>query len=815
MKRILHIGTFSFMLLLITSPVFAQSEKDKSGGQGAMPPPGMAPPSTKSANVPLSFTPSEIEKKEEPATPKTRLKERQTLDNNDNANNKPTTEIGKDDVNIAEIVVQVGHLKPINAVAFSIDSRFVFSGSRDATLKIWDAATGKEIRSFKGIKEEINSLAVSPDGMYVLTGDAGYDKNVRLWEIATGKMIRSFNGFRYRINSVAISPDGQLVIACSDKQIKVWKLESGDEALTLDGHTGDVKCLAVTANNRFLISGGDDKLIKVWDLTSGKNLHTFEGHTGGIYSLALSPDGKFVISVSPNDLARIWDLASGSQAKEFDCNGALSLDISPDGNNVAFGGLETIQIWDIPKGEKINELKGHKDGWIRSVAYSSDGNNLISGGEDRRLKLWNSMTGKETWSAGGFSQQVTSLALSTSGDKLLVGNESGTLNIWDLSNGQQIRTIKNTMGIQTVAIDATGTKVYAGGWDFKDHSAGCKEWDLASGNLLTTYKSEGGSWVQSLAVTDNGKKIVWSSGTKLFLSDILSGQNPKTLEDLHQSEINRLSSHGKYALSGDVSGSQLLDIETGKVVKTFEGYRGVLSNDGKNVLLIGYNEGNGNPKVLLWEIATKQEINNPSIEGNKNVKTLAYFITSVALSPDQKLALWSVNNELHLWNIEEGKELTTLKGHTNQVTASGFFANGKFGFSGSMDASVRLWNLETGVEVAKMYNFSDGEWVILTAENYFNTSPSGINYLCARNIDATYDISTVQSTFLSPSVVKNTLHGNEPLIDQKLADILDRFIPGINPGAGSAPHFGLGLIEIVILLIAFLGILVFIYIRRR
>ncbi len=809
MKWILRLGTFSLMLFWIMPSTFAQSEKDKTGGQGAMPPPGIAPPSTKSANTPQSFTPSEIDKKEGPVTPKIKPKEREILNNTDN---KVTPEIQKDDVDIAEIVVQVGHLKPINAVAFSTDSRFVFSGSRDATLKLWDAAMGKEIRSFKNVKEEINSIAVSPDGLYILTGDDGHDQNVKLWEIATGKMIRSFNGFRYGINSVAISPDGQLVIACSEKQIKVWKLESGDEVYTLEGHTGDVKCLAVSNNNRFLISGGDDKLIKIWDLATGKNLKTFEGHTEGISSLALSPDGKFVISCSANDQSRMWDMSTGSQSQTFDCNGALSLAISPDGKNVAFGGLETIQLWDIAKAEKINELKGHKDGWIRSLAYKSDRYTLISGGEDRRLKLWNSISGKEEWSAGGFSQQVTSLALSASGDKLLVGNESGALNLWDLANGQQIKTVKNTMGIQAVAIDGTGTKIFAGGWDFKEHSAGFKQWDLATGNLITSYKSEGGSWVQSMAVADDMKKIIWTSGTNLFISDILSGQNLKTFGNIRQFEIKRLSSHGKYALSCDDNGSQLQDIETGEILKTFEGYRGILSKDGKNVLLIGYNEGNGNPKVLLWEIATEQEIDNPSTDRNKNAKTLAYFISSVALSPDQKFALWSVNNELHFWNIEEGKELFTLSGHTNQVTASGFFANGKFCYSGSLDASVRLWNLETGKEMAKLYSFSDGEWVIITSEGYFNSSPTGINYLSVRQGDAIYDFSSIQAAFQNPAIVKGTLHGEETLLDQKLAEILTHYSPVYFP---RTPDFGLGLIEFILILAVLFGTILFFYRRRR
>ena len=247
-------------------------------------------------------------------------------------------------------------------------------------------------------------------------------------------------------------------------------------------------------------------------------------------------------------------------------------------------------------------------------------------------------------------------------------------------------------------------------------------------------------------------------------------------------------------------------------MRAFEGFRGVLSNDGKYALLIGYNEGNGNPKVLLWEIATKQEIDNPSTDRNKNAKTLAYFISSVALSPDHKLALWSVNNELHLWNIETGKELFTFSGHTSQVTASGFFANGKFAYSGSLDASVRLWNLETGKEMAKLYSFSDGEWVIVTSEGYFNSSPFGINYLSVRQGDALYDFSSVQAAFQNPAIVKGTLHGEETLIDQKLAEILTHYSPVYLP---STPDFGFGLIELIVILVILFGAILFFYKRRH
>jgi hypothetical protein len=132
-----------------------------------------------------------------------------------------------------------------------------------------------------------------------------------------------------------------------------------------------------------------------------------------------------------------------------------------------------------------------------------------------------------------------------------------------------------------------------------------------------------------------------------------------------------------------------------------------------------------------------------------------------------------------------------------------------------MDGSVRLWNIATGREMAKLYSFSDGEWAILTAENYFNTSANGANYLCVRQGDNVYDINSVQSTFKKPAIVGNTLQGVENLIDQKLTDLLSQYNPEPTSSPAGAPHFGLGLIEIFIILLVFIGVLVFFYLRRR
>jgi WD40 repeat protein len=78
------------------------------------------------------------------------------------------------------------------SVAVTPDGQYVVSGSRDKTVRLWELATGKEVRRFTGHEDAVLSVAVTPDGQYVVSGSS--DKTVRLWELATGKEVRRFTG---------------------------------------------------------------------------------------------------------------------------------------------------------------------------------------------------------------------------------------------------------------------------------------------------------------------------------------------------------------------------------------------------------------------------------------------------------------------------------------------------------------------------------------------------------------------------------------------------------------------------------------------
>jgi WD40 repeat protein len=153
----------------------------------------------------------------------------------------------------------------VHALAFSPDGRTAVSGGSDETMKLWDIASGRELRSFTGHTSTVTSLAISHDGHFVLSGS--WDKTMRLWDIASGRELRSFTDDTKIISSVAISPGGRTALSGGEGRLKLWDLAAGKELRTFLGHKQTVNSIAISPDGRTALSAGFDKTLKLWDLT--------------------------------------------------------------------------------------------------------------------------------------------------------------------------------------------------------------------------------------------------------------------------------------------------------------------------------------------------------------------------------------------------------------------------------------------------------------------------------------------------------------------------------------------------------------------
>jgi WD40 repeat protein len=291
-----------------------------------------------------------------------------------------------------------GHTSSVWSVAFSPDGKLLASGSVDKTIKLWDVATGREVRTLSGHTSWVTSVAFSPDGRLLASCSCGKVENyncvqgeIKLWEVASGREVRTLTGHTDWVWSVAFSPDGRLLASGSlDKTIKLWDVASGRLVRTLSGHTNAVTSVAFSPDGRLLASGSLDYTIKLWEVASGSEVRTLSDHPWYVLSVAFSPDGRLLASGSEDKTIKLWDVASGSRVRTLTGHtyGVNSVAFSPDGRLLASGsGDNTIRLWDVASGRLVRTLSGHTNA-VNSVAFSPDGRLLASGSGDNTIRLW-------------------------------------------------------------------------------------------------------------------------------------------------------------------------------------------------------------------------------------------------------------------------------------------------------------------------------------------------------------------------------------------------------------------------------------------
>ena len=283
-----------------------------------------------------------------------------------------------------------GHSGSVNSVAISLDGEILASGSDDRTVTLWNLKTGKKIFTFIGQAQEVYSVAISPDSKTLVSGS--FDQKITSWNLRKNEFIRTFfylnspyshSGFVY---SVAFSPDGKIIASGSaDKTIRLWNGYGGKLIRTINGHSDAVLSVAISPDSQTIASGSADKTIRLWNLIGGQEHHILAGHSGWVNSVAFSPDGKTLASGSGDTTIKFWNLKTGELIRTFSghSSGVNSIAFSPDGKTFASGSTNSVKIWNLHTGELLETLSGRG-----AVAFSADGNSLVSGANGGTIKIW-------------------------------------------------------------------------------------------------------------------------------------------------------------------------------------------------------------------------------------------------------------------------------------------------------------------------------------------------------------------------------------------------------------------------------------------
>ena len=287
----------------------------------------------------------------------------------------------------------VGHTAAVTAVAVSPDGRLAVSAAEN--VRVWELATGKELRKLEGHTHAVRTLAFTPDGREILS--AGSDMSARIWDSATGKQLQCFPNWVQ--HCAAFSVDGRRMVSGNayDGMVRLFDLEVGRELRRFKGHATFVRSVAFSLDGRRVISGAGDMreekgkwtaldcTVRIWDAETGREQHCLKGHAEVIRCVAVSPNGRLI--ASSGRPVRIWDVATGKQIGTAGGEPHF-LGFSTDSRLLLYdiGGLHTINVWTAATQQAASQKLGHQPS---ALAFTPDGKCALTGGsDDFALRLW-------------------------------------------------------------------------------------------------------------------------------------------------------------------------------------------------------------------------------------------------------------------------------------------------------------------------------------------------------------------------------------------------------------------------------------------
>ena len=622
-----------------------------------------------------------------------------------------------------ETVIQAGHYAAITSVAFSPDGKFAATGSSDKTIKLWETASGREIRSYMCNEGNVRYLCFGPAGKLLASIDHNY--GLKIWEVPTSKLLHEISLDNNRILSVDFLPDGEFLVVGTEKEHAfLWDMQESRRIRNFRPDTADIRMqrrfgypaarsVELSPDGKTLLTGSSDRTAFVFDVSSGRQIRKYKSDRTSCTSCTItahfSPDTKHIVAGNM-DSVFTWNAETGDVAMKMEGRRASYFEAvySHDGKYIASSLYGTGLVWEASSGKLVDTLKGHLDD-ITSMQFHPKKDLILTGSGDRTAGIWRVPSCRKLISLNGYLNDVdekilgdgfmywiafiNEVKLSPDGKYLAIGKTGNLAKLLDFRTGKVVQTYKGHKGM-VISLDFStdGTYLATGAAD-----GTAKVWLVESGEMLRSFP-EGSSNIPYFSVdfSPDGKLLatgswdgyvrIWEVATGRMLKGIRAHENvsPYTVQFSH---------NGLYVVSGGLDQKlKLFEIDTGRELFELVGHTNVVSAvrrhpDGRTLLSASWDG-----KAKLWDMSTGMQIRKFTAHEAR--------VQSIAIDPGGEIMVTgSDDNTARLWNISEGKLLKTFTGHRGTVSSVNLDPEGKYLVTGSHDGTIKTWDLNSGDEL--------------------------------------------------------------------------------------------------------------------
>jgi WD40 repeat protein/serine/threonine protein kinase len=546
-----------------------------------------------------------------------------------------------------------GHQHVVNAAFFSADGAWVATHSLDGNLKIWDAASLRELASLDGVAVP---GGFANDGAELIFSRG--DNSIWRFDLASRKATQALApGGRL----IGVQPDGRHVVVFGADQLPVLRALDGSGETNRGGDVPMDTLAAISADGqRVAVAGRPYPGIIVVDLATGRQLATLADRRP-VTGLALSPDGTRVVSAGFDGVLKSWSVERDAEEHQFKAflDPIWGVAFSPDGKSVAAAGNNRIiKIWDAASWTEKENLRGHLT-TVSCVAFSPDGRRLVSGSEDETAMVWPAQAAHlpeempQLLRGPQWVDRTPGIAFSPDSSLFAGTAADGTLKVWRTDDTSTVATFP--MEARTVAFSPDGKSVLGEGDD-----GIVQRWMLNGRQPEQTLRPHSGFSDWTIAALTTQERVA------------LVADQPETRAVCHTCEIS--SARDGIAVLGAITASPTI----------------AMSFDGRT-MFVGTPQG----QVEVWDVATRRRL--LAFQAHK------LPISSLAVSPDgHYLATGSLDNSTQLWEAASGRHLTTFYAHNRPIWALAFSPDGKTLAAGSCDKEIILCSVPLRRHVASL-----------------------------------------------------------------------------------------------------------------